>query len=194
MHSHTKLFFRACCTISFHTHTPTHMHGSRKCLPPSHTHSLSLSHTHTHTHTLSLSLSLSPNRGSDGITSPFCRAFLTTSCASLADLNLLPLCWFILALGATPSTARKITLRGLIIRNRAWETQNCRDTIGEDVHFMAHSDFSRHLRNKKLRNVKKRNATSVSCLGSMYVSQVHEVTPRPKQLLSCSRQKCEPYI
>lgn len=31
------------------------------------------------------------------------------------NLNLRPLCWFILALGATPSTAMKKTLRGLMI-------------------------------------------------------------------------------
>lgn len=30
-------------------------------------------------------------------------------------LNLRPLCWFIFALGATPSTAMKKTLRGLMI-------------------------------------------------------------------------------
>ena len=61
------------------------------------------------------------NRGSDGRITPFWRAFLTRSWASLADRNLLPRCWFILALGATPSTARKSTFWGLMIRKRDWK-------------------------------------------------------------------------
>jgi hypothetical protein len=36
---------------------------------------------------------------------------------------LLPLCWFILARGATPSMAMKKTLRGWIIRKRTCPTQ-----------------------------------------------------------------------
>ena len=36
---------------------------------------------------------------------------------NLSYLNLLPLCWFIFALGATPSTAMKKTFRGLMSRD-----------------------------------------------------------------------------
>ena len=65
-------------------------------------------------------MQLESKRGSEGRTFPFCSAFLMRSCASLAERNLLPCCWFILARGATPSTARKRTLWGLMMRNRLW--------------------------------------------------------------------------
>ena len=44
--------------------------------------------------------------------------FLTGSSASLADLNLLPCCWFILAQGASLSTTMKRSFCGFIILNR----------------------------------------------------------------------------
>ena len=54
-------------------------------------------------------MQLESKRGSDGRIFPFCWALRMRSWASLAERNLLPRCWFILALGATPSTARKST-------------------------------------------------------------------------------------
>ena len=68
------------------------------------------------------------NRGSDGRITPFWRAFLTRSWASLADRNLLPRCWFIFALGATPSTARKSTFWGLMMRKRDWKRKRKKTT------------------------------------------------------------------
>jgi len=41
----------------------------------------------------------------------------------LVYLNLRPRCWFILARGATPSTAIKKTFRGFIIRNSTWQSR-----------------------------------------------------------------------
>jgi len=73
------------------------------------------------------------NCGSDGRITPFWRAFLTRSWASLADRNLLPRCWFILALGATPSTARKSTFWGLMMRKRDWKRKR-KNNMKPDVY------------------------------------------------------------
>ena len=57
-------------------------------------------------------MQLESNLASSGSFSPLSLAFFSFISASLADLNLLPRCWFILALGATPSTAMKKTFLG----------------------------------------------------------------------------------
>jgi hypothetical protein len=58
------------------------------------------------------------NAFSSGKTSPLLSAFSCASLFSLAVLNLLLLCWFILALGAHPSMAMKKTFLGLILVNK----------------------------------------------------------------------------
>ena len=52
----------------------------------------------------------------------FLRASFSLSSASLAERNLLPRCWFILARGATPSIAIKKTFWGLMRRNKTCTT------------------------------------------------------------------------
>ena len=58
---------------------------------------------------------------SAGSSSPFDSAFARNSFASCADLKRLLRCWFIFALGATPSTAMKKSFFGLIFPKR-WST------------------------------------------------------------------------
>jgi hypothetical protein len=48
---------------------------------------------------------------------------IRNTCDNPKTAYLLPLCWFILARGATPSMAMKKTLRGWIIRKRTCPTQ-----------------------------------------------------------------------
>jgi len=55
---------------------------------------------------------------SSGNFSPFLSAFSLTSFASFAVRKRLLRCWFILARGATPSTAMKKSFLGLILPNR----------------------------------------------------------------------------
>lgn len=50
-----------------------------------------------------------------GASLPSANSFSFSICESLALLNLRALCWFILALGATPSTAKKRSYLGLTV-------------------------------------------------------------------------------
>ena len=63
-------------------------------------------------------MQLLSNAPSFGSFSPLLSAFSLTSLASLAVLNRRPRCWFIFARGATPSTAIKNNLFGLIFPNK----------------------------------------------------------------------------
>jgi hypothetical protein len=65
-------------------------------------------------------MQLESNPSSSGISSPLLFAFSIVSLFSFAVLNRLLLCWFILALGATPSMARKKVFWGLMTENKCW--------------------------------------------------------------------------
>jgi hypothetical protein len=55
------------------------------------------------------------SKGGSFVRTPSLSAFWANNCASIAALKRLDLCWFILALGATPSTAKKNNFFGFIV-------------------------------------------------------------------------------